>query len=239
MTQDVTLPRKQATALKQLIQHVEQRILRLCDLCVLLAEAATRDLHEGELTTGSVESSELFGIVAALSEQPELPVLGMGFARALGQNGAEQELHYWYCRGPGGPPEKLLVGARAGHVADYEISRSHWWQLAAESTETCIVGPYVDVSGTNEYVVTFSRAVRTEGQLAGVVAVDVRVGSFQSSCQPLLLRLPRPASIVTPDGDVIATNSGQLLGGTLGDPEADFSPHRQDIAGTAWRLVVG
>ena len=237
MTQEAVLSGEQVIVLQQLIGHLEQRITALHELCRSLAEAVTADLQEGQMTAGSMASSELFGMVETLTEQPELPVLGMGFARVLEHGTGGEELHWWYSRGPGQRPQKLLVGARAGHVSDYEISRSLWWQLAAQSTGTCIVGPYVDVSGTNEYVVTFSRAVSPHGQLAGVVAMDVRVGSFQSSCQPFLLRLPRPASVVTLDGDVIATNSGQLLGGTLAGPNA--SPHRAPISGTHWQLVVG
>ena len=239
MTRGPVLPAQQAEVVAGLVKHLEQQVARLDGLCRSLAEAVIGDLQTGRLTKRTTSSSALFAGVEGATAQPELPVLGMGFARALRPGAGGQELHWWYGRGPGRPPQRLLVGARAGHVSDYEISRSHWWQQAAQSAGTCFVGPYVDVSGTNEYVVTASRAVWADGGLAGVVAVDVRVGSFQSSCQPLLLELPRPASVVNPDGDVLATNSGELLGGTLTDPDPGASRFRLPVSGTDWTVVVG
>jgi hypothetical protein len=237
MTHERVFHADHGSVVQQLVEDLTKRIASLHEICQALADAVMRDLEGEDWPAARSSSSELFAAVGSLTEQPELPILGMGFAPASKSGAAGQELHWWYSREHGRPPQKLLVGAQAGNVSDYEISRSLWWQAAMQSTSTCVVGPYVDVSGTNQYVVTLSRAVRTEGELAGVVAVDVRVGHFQTFCQPLLLRLPSPTSVVNEDGDVIATNSGRLLGGTVSDPGAE--EHHVRIPGTDWRLVLG
>ncbi len=78
-----------------------------------------------------------------------------------------------------------------------------------------IYGPYVDHSGTNAYILTFSRGVSYKESMVGLVVLDVLVGQLQSLWQPQLLKLPKPSSVVDEDGVVIATNSGSLLGGAI------------------------
>lgn len=127
--------------------------------------------------------------------------------------------------------DRLIVDAEF-----YDYTSSGWWLAAAGNNGFHVTGPYVDASGTNQYVVTMStRALRHETEV-GVIALDVLVSRIQELLQRVMLRLPTGSCLVDRDGGVIATNTSYLLGANW-EPSSQASTF--DITGTEWRLVVG
>lgn len=179
--------------------------------------------------------AEFEQFVHSLYSIENLPVLGMGFLPnplVLPRFSAR----WWYNSATESPLRALTVGIQPQAMDFYDTLSTEWWQNAARSTDSVVSGPFVDISGTNAYVVTFTHAVRVDGELVGVVAADVTVGTLQALCQNTLLDLPRPTSVVNAEGMVIATNAGALLGSAV-DMSTITDDHRSPIAETSWLLV--
>ncbi|MDR6639433.1 GntR family transcriptional regulator [Paenarthrobacter nitroguajacolicus] len=99
---------------------------------------------------------------------------------------------------------------------DYDFATAPWWPAdPAEEGLVQATGAFVDASGSNEYIVTFSKGVWRNGRMVGVASADVLVKQLQEDFEPLLLALPAGACILDQNGVVIATNAGSLLGATL------------------------
>lgn len=177
--------------------------------------------------------------IHALYSSEEPPVLGMGFLpnpEVL----PSFSVRWWYNGTPaaGSPLRALTVGNQPQAMDYYDTLSTEWWQNAAGSPDSVVSGPFVDISGTNAYVVTFTQAVRLDDEIIGVVAADVTVATLQALCQNTLLDLPRPTSVVNSEGMVIATNAGALLGSAIEMSGID-ARDCLTIPGTSWLLVTG
>jgi hypothetical protein len=200
----------------------------------VLAEVSRSDDDFRALSLAAFEP-----LVHEIYDAEEVPVLGMGFLpnpTIL----TDTKVRWWYNSGrlvdTHAPLRPLAVGLQPDAMDFYDTPSTEWWQRAAASDGPVVSNPFVDISGTNAYVVTFVHAVRVVGELVGVVAVDVTVATLQSLCQNDLLDMPRPTSVVSSDGMVIATNAGALLGGEVESPKraGDLG---SPIKGTAWLLT--
>ena len=118
---------------------------------------------------------------------------------------------------------------------DYDFATAPWWPTdQAEKGLVQATGAFVDASGSNEYIVTFSKGVWRGDRMVGVASADVLVKQLQEDFEPLLLSLPAGACILDQNGVVIATNAGSLFGATLQNPprqEGQFV-----LPGVPWQL---
>jgi hypothetical protein len=229
----------EAKARERLIASVTALNTQVRRVLATMHEHVARD---GEAMRGdpkrlSLRDFEHF--VHALYNSERLPVLGMGFLPhpVLLPDFSGR---WWYNSAtPEDAPLRALNEGNQPQAMDYyDTLSTDWWQNAEKTADSVVSGPFVDISGTNAYVVTFTRAVRVGDEMIGVVAADVTVGTLQALCQNTLLDLPRPTSIVNADGMVIATNAGALLGSAI---EMASVPDDRRIAvpGTPWFLVNG
>ena len=169
-------------------------------------------------------------------EQPGALVWGLGFVAEPKAFAGGGGLAWWQRSGPGGRVERLRVSLDPASVDFYDYTRAPWYTNARDRGMN-ITGPYVDATGTDEYIVTTTRAVRIEDRFVGVAGADVRVGSLQSTLQPLLVAIPAEASIVDGEGRVIVTNAPNLLAAVISETRADDLIVEVPLA--PWRLVVG
>lgn len=185
----------------------------------------------------SLESFESF--IRGIYDTEEAPVLGMGFLpnpKIL----PGTKVCWWYNSGnlSKSPTSlrPLAVGFQPDAMDFYDVTATEWWCNAVKSDDAVASGPFVDISGTDAYVVTFSRSVYVGSELIGVVAADVTVAMLQQLCQNDLLDMPRPTSVISRDGMVIATNAGALLGGVI-DSSTAGPKLGTAIRGTPWLLT--
>jgi hypothetical protein len=184
-----------------------------------------------------LESFEAF--IRTIYDTEDAPVLGMGFLpnpKILPGTG----VCWWYNSGniQNAPTSlrPLAVGFQPEAMDFYDVTETEWWRNAVNSDGAVASGPFVDISGTDAYVVTFSRSVRVAAELIGVVAADVTVAMLQQLCQNDLLDMPRPTSVISREGMVIATNAGALLGGAI-DSSTAGPKLGTAIRGTPWLLT--
>jgi hypothetical protein len=119
----------------------------------------------------------------------------------------------------------------------YDFSTAPWWPKEGADDSLHATGAFVDASGSNEYIVTFSKRVALEGRTLGVASADMLVTQLQANFEPLLLALPANTCILDQHGVVIATNTGSLIGETVDFP---LDPTTLTaLPGLPWQLCTG
>lgn len=151
--------------------------------------------------------NDIHDIAGKLILESNGTIWGAGFITDAVYFGAPALL--WSYRPSDSVIERLIVDPEF-----YGYTTAPWWPAAHGDDSLHATPAYVDASGTNEYIVTFSKRVDIDGTMIGAVATDLLVSQIQARFQPLLLALPPESSITDQDGVVIATNTGRLLGGT-------------------------
>lgn len=119
----------------------------------------------------------------------------------------------------------------------YDLTTAPWWPTddAEESVRTSYA--YVDVSGTDENLVTFSKQIVRDGIRVGVAAVDLLLKQIQAGFEPYLRRLPPGTCIVDQNDVVIATNTGGFMGRIY--QASRHAGRRMDLPMVPWSLCVG
>lgn len=235
----MTSPRGETPS--QLMSAVEELVALMTDLCGEMHDAAFADLiDQGALETGStgelgLRMTRLQSLANQAAAMVRAPLLGLGFVGDQ-TSAARGRLYWWYSPRDGAPAKQLIVDTQPVSLGYYDISHTDWWTGARDADGVYTTGPYVDVTGTNAYVVTFGKAVRTDGRFVGVVAADLAVADLQALWRRQLLAESAPVSIVDGEGAVIGTNAGRMLGGTLDLTHVE-ERDLESVAGTSWFIV--
>ena len=69
------------------------------------------------------------------------------------------------------------------------------------------MGPYVDLHGTDLYVLTFARPLVVDGTFVGVVGADMPMSGFEQLAMAALKQPGCDAVAITGEGRVLATNT--------------------------------
>ncbi|WP_077488421.1 hypothetical protein, partial [Sinomonas mesophila] len=159
------------------------------------------------------------------------PVLyGLGFFTEAAYFG-EAETIWSYV-----PPGRTAPQRLDMDLEFYDFASTPWWPR--EGTEHAVQSSYayVDANGSNAYIISFSKRVMRDGQVAGAATADVLISHLQADFAPLLDALPPGSCIVDQLDVVIATNAGSLIGEVL-TPERNAG-HTLDLPAVPWRLHV-
>lgn len=170
---------------------------------------------------------------ALLAEHREL-IIGMGMIVAPdAASGARRRILWW--QDLGGPePTALQVDLNPHSLSFYDYGTADWFSVPRDSGGRYVDGPYVDVHGTDRYLLTFTVPVVVGPSFLGVVGADVPVSRLET----LLLRawdgIGDDIVVVNADGRVVVGNSADSLSGER------FAPGAPSVAvsDVGWRLSV-
>ncbi|MFV0464018.1 MAG: cache domain-containing protein [Nostocoides sp.] len=233
-TKHVSKPARTSGSLRALRASMQEVIKGLGSRTSALLAAAREDLSAClETETRDFPAVQRCAREALADGRPA--ILGMGFIGAAPSSG-HRAVHWWYRPVGGRPSEQLEATSNPQLMGFYDVETTPWWQGAVTSSGLFVSGPYVDVSGTNAYILTGSRAVKLHKRFHGVVSLDIEVGALQDLWQRDLIRAENPTSVVDVEGSVIATNSGEILGGVI-DPTDPSVLSRTSVPKTPWMLV--
>ena len=130
------------------------------------------------------------------------------------------------------------------HFFDYTLMPWYAGPRDREAPDGVVTGPYVDYLCTDDYTLTFTRAVRRpDGSFAGVAGVDVRVSAVEQHVLPALRATGRVLALVNDLGRVVVSTSATLLSGGLVDDVdvpallADGDPRIAPVAGSELALL--
>ncbi len=141
----------------------------------------------------------------------------------------------WWQRVPGSDdPVPLEVDLHPDSLGFYDYVAADWFAVPRRTRARHVVGPYVDVHGTDGYMLTFTMPMEVAGRFVGVAGADVPVTRFESM---VLGRLgDDDAVLVNAEGRVVlSTSSRWITGCLLPEHRPDGSPAARRTVGAWWR----
>ncbi|EHM7465708.1 methyl-accepting chemotaxis protein [Campylobacter coli] len=101
-----------------------------------------------------------------------------------------------------------------GKANNYNATTREWYKEARNSNQTYITPAYIDVV-SNEYAITYSKALYKDGKFIGVLGIDVLLTSLQDQ----IARTPGNTFVFDHKDRIFAATNKALL-----DPSVDHSP---------------
>ena len=174
-------------------------------------------------------------LLELLAETPTAVGLGVIFApglmpeRALG-------LEWWQSAPDRPAPARLEVDLRADSLDFYDYTAAEWFVLPQQTGMRHVAGPYVDVHGTDRYLLTFTEPIVADGTFLGVAGADVPVTRFETLVLQGLADMPMDMVVIGEEGRVVLSTWSRWLTGEL--RAADATPDRLPLPGLTWQLSV-
>lgn len=147
-------------------------------------------------------------------------------------------LEWWQIK-QGGAPTRLEVDLNPGRLGFYDYLAAPWFDVPRRTGQRHLVGPYVDVYGTDCYVLTFTDPVAVDGRFVGVAGADVEATRFEAVVLSRLVDSAVDVVVIGDDDRVVVSTTARWLIGSLVVPEQ--LPDRaieQRVHGLSWRLFV-
>ena len=161
-------------------------------------------------------------ILAILDRFPETTA-GAGLIVVPGILADAQRWIDWWWREPGQPPKQLKVNVNPTSPDSLDYAAEEWFARPAESGMRTAVGPYVDYLCTNDYTVTLSVPIDSNGIVA-IAAADILVASIEAMVLPAFCQADFPVLLINELGRVIVSNLPDYPPGCrIARPSADGS----------------
>lgn len=156
---------------------------------------------------------------------------------------ADREMHleWWYLADAGKTmPLRPNFDRRRENFYDY--TAMPWYSRPRATGKPVVEGPYVDLYGTNMYVLTFTIPIWVQDRFIGVAGLDLSLHNVERMLVRSLMRLEHQAVLIAADGRVIASNSANWMVGDLALALLNAVPHDGTRLGLAeseagWSLV--
>jgi hypothetical protein len=169
---------------------------------------------------------------ARLIREREVAV-GMGVIVAPGLlRDRPLRMEWWQADGDLG---LLEVDLNPASVGFYDYAAAEWFTVPRRTGRRHVVGPYVDVHGTDRYLLTLTLPVLADGEFVGVAGADVPVARFETLVLRELGDLAADVVVVNPEDRVVLSTSPRWLVGDRADVEN--APCRS-LTEPDWRVLV-
>lgn len=138
---------------------------------------------------------------------------------------ADREMHLeWWYLADGGKTLPLRPNFDRRRENFYDYTNMPWYARPRDSRNSSVEGPYVDLYGTNMYVLTFTMPILVEGQFIGVAGLDLSLHNLEKMLVCSLMRLEHEAVLISADGRIIAANTANWMVGDLAPKLLDPTP---------------
>lgn len=147
-------------------------------------------------------------------------------------------LEWWQADPDREVPVWLEVDLHPHSVGFYDYAAAEWFVVPQRTGRRHVVGPYVDVHGTDRYLLTLTEPVLADGQFLGVAGADVPVARFETLVLRELGDLAADVVVVNAEDRVVLSTSARWLTGLRLDPAAVREARTLRLADPAWRVLV-
>ncbi|OLT20754.1 hypothetical protein BJF78_09340 [Pseudonocardia sp. CNS-139] len=180
-------------------------------------------------------------VLNRLGREPQAAV-GMGVVVAPGLLAdRDLQLEWWQydTRPPDarrGEPSMLEVDLNPASVGFYDYAAAEWFVVPQRTGRRHVVGPYVDVHGTDRYLLTLTVPAVADGTFLGIAGADLPAASFETLVLRELGDLAADVVVVNPEDRVVLSTSSRWLTGS----RAEFTPAdtARTLAEPDWRVVT-
>lgn len=149
-------------------------------------------------------------------------------------------MEWWQSEPERDNPIWLEVDLNPHSVGFYDYAAAEWFVVPRRTGRRHVVGPYVDVHGTDRYLLTLTVPVVADGEFLGVAGADVPVARFETLVLRELGDLAADVVVINPEGRVVLSTTALWLTGSLVTPGADASlgVRTLNLTDPPWRVLV-
>lgn len=195
-------------------------------VAVLQAEA------DGGPLPGALEAR-----VRALLAAPGQIAVGLGVIVApTPRNGSRRRLHWWQVDPVAARVVALDPDLRSSSLGFYDYTAADWFDVPRRTGRRHVVGPYVDVHGTGQYVLTHTEPVVLDGTFLGVLGADVPAARFESHLLRALADVDEPFLVLNDDDRVVLSTAPPWLVGDLVRAPDALGTAAAGTPGLPWRV---
>lgn len=139
---------------------------------------------------------------------------------------------------------RLEVDLHPTSMSFYDYAAAPWFAVPRKTLRRHIVGPYVDVHGTERYVLTLTVPVLGDGGFLGVAGADMPAARLENLVLRELCALESRCGVVEvivtgDDGRIVMSTSPRWLVGSMPPPEAiPAGAASVELSDLPWRLTV-
>jgi hypothetical protein len=132
----------------------------------------------------------------------------------------------------------LTPDLRPSSLGYYDYPAADWFEVPRRTGRRHVVGPYIDLNGTGQYLLTLTGPVTVGGRFFGVVGADVPVRGLEAHLMTVGGELG-PYVLVNDERRVVLSTSPRWLVGALADVrpgEPDPLPAGRPVPGVPWTV---
>jgi len=170
--------------------------------------------------------------------------IGYGFVAAPSVVDDRERCMLWFQR-DGAKVSRLVLNFDPSDIDVYDYLEMEWFTRAQDASAPVVFGPYVDYSGSDQYVVTLAVPILTDtGVFLGVAGGDLLAAGLEGVVRPILKRIPVPSVLVDAERRVVLSNTARWIPGDrvrrhpLDDP-SQFSWVTETLPGLGWAMAAG
>lgn len=151
---------------------------------------------------------------------------------------ADQELFLeWFYRPSSGKVAPMMLNFNRQSESFYNYQGMPWFTRPKLTGEASVEGPFVDLYGTELYILAFSVPIFAGGHFVGVAAADIALHEFDQLLTRCLLCMKNEAFIINGEGRIIAANSANWFVGNMANRPAAAKVHKLKPLSIEWSLV--
>jgi hypothetical protein len=165
--------------------------------------------------TGTAVDKFIRPAVAAMLHEPGSRLAGAGFVATAGLLGPERSYMAWW---QGEDLERVDALANFSPQSLSRYVKAEWFRVPVATGEPHVTGPYIDLLCTDEYVLTFTHPVFRNGEVAGVVGLDVTAQILERAGLAALRSIGPGAVLVNAGGRSIISASPSMDAGDMVNP---------------------
>jgi hypothetical protein len=213
------------------VEDVFEQVGQVHDLLVASHGAAAA---RGE----SLSDSDVGALAPALRrllDRPRQLAVGLGVILEPGLLPTHPlRIEWWQRESARSEPTSLEVDLHPDSLNFYDYADTEWFAVPRSTRRRHIVGPYVDVHGTDSYLLTLTVPVEVDGSFLGVAGADVPMSRFETV---VLGRLAEAGDtvVVNDEGRVVVSTTSRWLTGSLSEDDG-FWPSTP-MAQLPWRIM--
>lgn len=145
----------------------------------------------------------------------------------------------WWVREDESRFELYSFGVVPGGDRYYDYEHHDWYVQAYHEGRKTLVGPYYDYLGVESYVVTLTVPAEVDGVLVGAAGNDIQVADLEAALLPTLCESTTVMAVLGNRGNVLVSNSAELLPGMHVPESAENCSSRPlGPANSGLRLIV-
>ncbi|AIL63347.1 cache domain-containing protein [Pseudomonas alkylphenolica] len=231
---------EQYDQLRQCTERLEQALSKVFEQLDSLAEQVVTVWDALAAEGRKPTSKDLAFLQATLEERlssNDTYIHGTGVVLEPGELADQEFFLEWFYRPASGKIAPMMLNFNRQSESFYNYQGMPWFTRPKLTLQASVEGPFVDLYGTELYILAFSLPILAGGRFVGVAAADIAMHEFDQLLTRCLLRMQNEAFIINGEGRIVAANSTNWFVGNMASRPAAAKVHKLKPLSIDWSLV--